>query len=245
MDREKNKNDTFLEENARIRKVYQYYHNNKSLKTHGFLARSKGNEFILLKRKEVLIEILRNTEYFPIGDRKILDLGCGGGLILSEFVEFGAKSENLYGVDLIPERIEDAKSDYPLSKFSCEDAGRLHFPNSFFDLIIIFTVFSSILDTSMARSVAREALRVSKKGGLILIYDVRYSNPCNPYTRPISINEIRSYFDGSGIVQFYPVTLLPPLARLIAPISFRICNLLEKVPFLKSHYFITIKKVCD
>src|SRR5438093_7833717 len=42
--------------------------------------------------------------------KRILDIGCGRGQWLREFVQWGARPENLYGVDLLAERIEAARS---------------------------------------------------------------------------------------------------------------------------------------
>ena len=44
------------------------------------------------------------------------------------------------------------------------------------------------------------------------------------------------------IFDFSTVTLAPPITRLIAPWSFLVSYLLEKIPWLRTHYLVVIKK---
>ena len=230
-----------MDEASRIKSVYQKYRESKICRTQWDEGLC-GNKYIFSRREEALAKILKQSGFFRIHDRKILDLGCGGGTTVSEFIKWGAQSENLCGVDLLPERIEDAKRRYPSIKFYCMDAQHLSFPDFSFDLIILFTVLSSILDDAMGKKIADEAMRVLKPGGLILIYDVRYPNPFNPFTRALTKQLVREYFSGYTHLSFNSLTLIPTLARFLAPLSYRICSFLEKIPFLRSHYFVIIKK---
>lgn len=49
-----------------------------------------------------------------------------------------------------------------------------------------FTMFTSILDDTMKRNIAKEMLRVLKPEGIILWYDYYISKPTNPDTKGVS-----------------------------------------------------------
>ncbi|TMB98895.1 MAG: methyltransferase domain-containing protein, partial [Chloroflexi bacterium] len=69
--------------------------------------RNAGNRAILAERRDHMKRLLQRQGWLPLGDRKVLDVGCGGGAELAWFRELGASS--LTGVDLLPERIEAAR----------------------------------------------------------------------------------------------------------------------------------------
>jgi ubiquinone/menaquinone biosynthesis C-methylase UbiE len=46
----------------------------------------------------------------PLPDARILDVGCGTGDVLGWFYKRGASPKNLFGIDLVPERIEAARN---------------------------------------------------------------------------------------------------------------------------------------
>ncbi len=84
-------------------------------------------------------------------------------------------------------------------------------------------------------------LRVLKPQGLILWYDYHVNNPWNKDVRGVKRREIRRLFPGCRIT-LQPVTLAPPLARLLAPYSFLLCSLLEKLRIFNTHYLGVIGK---
>ena len=86
-----------------------------------------------------------------------------------------------------------------------------------------------------------DILRVVKIGGIILWYDFRFDNPWNPDVKGIEKKEIKELF-GDCDYNFNLTTLLPPLTRRLVPLSLLACELLAKIPFLKTHYLVVIKK---
>jgi hypothetical protein len=84
-------------------------------------------------------------------------------------------------------------------------------------------------------------VRVLKPGGVVLWYDFRFNNPRNLEVRGIEAAEIRSLFPECS-VDLKKVTLAPPLARRVVPISWTSAELLEKLPFLRTHYLGVIRK---
>jgi hypothetical protein len=104
-----------------------------------------------------------------------------------------------------------------------------------------FTVFTSILDPLVKRAIADDMLRVLKPGGAILWYDFRFNNPANPNVRGIGGVEIRSLFRNCNVI-LKRVTLAPPIARRVVPVTWTGAALLEQVPWLRTHYVAVIRK---
>lgn len=226
-------------ETDRLKKVYQDYHANPVRQTQWSME-NPGNRAIWDERRRVIHQVLRESSFLPLEDKRILEIGCGGGRMLAEFLAWEARPENLYGVDLLADRIESARQQYPEFHFECANAENLNFPDTMFDLVLFFTVLSSILDESMQERVAAEARRVLKKGGAILWYDFRYNNPANPHVRGMTRSDLRRLFPG-----FTPwsetITLLPPLARRLGGFTSRLYPLLAEVPFLRTHYLVLLR----
>lgn len=105
-----------------------------------------------------------------------------------------------------------------------------------------FTVFTSILDTGMRRSIATEMLRVLKPDGIILWYDYHMNNPKNPDVKGVKKKEIHELFP-HGQITLKRITLAPPITRLIAHRSWLICYLLEKLKVFNTHYLGVIRKI--
>ncbi len=176
---------------------------------------------------------------FPLRGRKVLDTGCGAGIWLLEFAQWGADS--LHGIDLDPARVEIAKRRLPHADLHCGDARNLPWPDASFDVVSQFTVFTSILDPSVKEAFAAEMLRVLKPGGVILWYDFRFNNPANQQVRGIEETEIRSLFQGCEVT-LKRVTLAPPIARRVVPLTWTGAAILEQIPWLRTHYVATIRR---
>jgi hypothetical protein len=84
-------------------------------------------------------------------------------------------------------------------------------------------------------------LRVLRPEGAIIWYDFHVSKPGNRHVRRVGKKEIAALFPGCRL-EFRRVTLAPPLARMIAPLSFRVCRFLENMRFLNTHYLVAISR---
>ena len=174
--------------------------------------------------------------------KKVLEIGCGTGYWLRAFLEWGALPENVFGIDLLPERVEQARKLCPHGVYwECGNAASLRFPDGSFDLVMQSVVFSSILDPEMRQQIAGEMLRVLKRGGLALWYDFFVNNPRNPDVRGIRSNEIRKLFPGCQIY-LRRITLAPPIGRLVGRYSPLAYMLLSHSKILCTHYLGLIKK---
>jgi hypothetical protein len=77
---------------------------------------------------------------------------------------------------------------------------------------------------------------------VLIIYDF-WVNPRNPDVRPLRHAEVRRLFRGCTF-HWRRVTLAPPLLRLLAPVpgGWLACYLLEKLPFLCTHFLVAVRK---
>jgi ubiquinone/menaquinone biosynthesis C-methylase UbiE len=173
---------------------------------------------------------------------RILEVGCGNGLRLRNFLSLGARPENLTGVELVPEILENGRRLCPPGvTLISGSATALGFPDNSFDLVLQSMMLSSIVDPAVRTICAAEMVRMVKPGGLIVSYDFFVKDPNNRDTVRIGRRELRRLF-GSHPVWLYKVLLVPPLARLVAPRSLVFAYILETLPFLRSHYFAAISK---
>jgi len=224
-------------ENDRIREVYRYYDSSASEQR----KRDASNPGVRLNGMARWAAMREALHAADIRDGvRVLDVGCGSGGDLQRIAEeFSCLHPSLHGVDLLPDRIERARQALPGATLQAGSAERLDYPDKGFDIVIASTVFSSILDQQVAQNVANEMVRVVADGGVIVCYDVRYPNPANPHTRPLPRGELRRLFPGSGM-RLTSVTLLPPLARRLGPLSRIGYPLLHAQPALRSHYLAEV-----
>jgi ubiquinone/menaquinone biosynthesis C-methylase UbiE len=194
------------------------------------------------ERERRLLTLLRRHGFALLDTSKILEIGCGTGYWLREFIKWGARPENITGVDLLSERVTEAKKLCPEAiQVQCGSAAELAFPSDTFDLVLQSTVFTSVLDASMKQQMASEMLRVVKSDGLILWYDYHVNNPWNADVRGVKRQEISQLFPGC-FIKLQRITLAPPLVRLLAPYSWLACYFLGKVPWLCTHYLGVVRK---
>ena len=147
-------------EEARIRTAYAKRQGN-DVRYSWF---SPGHLFITQERERRLLTLLRRHGFVFLGTYKILEIGCGTGYWLREFIKWGARPEHIAGVELLSDRVTEAKKLCPAAvQVQCGSATALAFPNATFDLVLQSTVFTSVLDSSMKQQMAAEMLRVVKR----------------------------------------------------------------------------------
>jgi len=218
----------------RLRKVYHGYRESKAVQAKWSQA-NPGNQAIVQERTHALKQLLQTVGFLPLTNYRILDVGCGSGDVLAGLVPWGALPDNLYGVDLLPDLIAAAKQRFPEFHLQHGNAEQLDFQDASFDLVLLFTVFSSILDERMAYNVAREVRRVLRSGGAIAWYDFRYRNPWNFHTRPMTKRRVCQFFPDFE-TRLCTITLLPPLARRLGLLTHVLYPLLAAIPLLQTHY---------
>ena len=166
---------------------------------------------------------------------RILDLGCGRGATLRQYLEYEADPDQLWGIDLLPEFARRAQSGSLNLQAVCGSASELPFPDGSFDFVSQFMLFTSVLDSDVKHSIAREIDRVLVPGGRLLWYDFAFNNPSNPNVRGIRLGEVRQLFPKFSMMS-RRITLAPPLGRTIGHLGPVIYFLTSKCRFLCTHY---------
>ena len=144
-------------------------------------------------------------------------------------IKWGARSENLFGVEKIywresiAERVTEATQLCPRDVHIVQDnAAKLRVPDETFDVVLQSTVFTSVLDPETKHQMAAEMCRVLKRDGLILWYDYHMNNPKHPDVKGVKIREIQALFPHCEI-RLERITLAPPIARRVASYSWLLC----------------------
>lgn len=231
--------DPNFDESARIRAAYAVREENLA----GSDRYSLVNEaylFTIQQRQRAVLRALQREGAWPLDDKRILEIGCGNGGVLSEFLGYGATPAGLHGAELLEDRLRVARSRLPHLPLTCADGGFLPYPPGMFDIVLQFTVFSSILDRRVCYTVSQEMVRVLKPGGLILSYDF-WLNPINKQTKGVRPAAIRQLFPNCRL-RFERITLAPPLARRLVPLTWTGALLLEKMGVFNTHYLATIRQ---
>jgi ubiquinone/menaquinone biosynthesis C-methylase UbiE len=194
------------------------------------------------EREKRFLRLFSRHGCAPLTGKKILEIGCGTGELLREFIKWGARPENIVGIELLPERVAEAIELCPQSmEIQQGNAAKLQFPDNAFDVVVQSTVFTSVLDAQIKRQMASEMRRVLRPDGIIIWYDYFVNNPRNPDVRGVKRGEIHAIFPQCEI-RLQRIILAPPISRLLAPYSWLLCYLLSKLPWLCTHYIGVIRK---
>jgi ubiquinone/menaquinone biosynthesis C-methylase UbiE len=200
-----------------------------------------GNRMILAERRRVFRRLLEEGAFSPLAVRRILEVGSGTGGELAWLMELGATPAQIIGVDLLADRVAIARREHPEIDFRQGNAEHLELEDAGFDLVMAITIFSSILDRTMAANVASEIVRVMRPGGALLWYDVRYDSVSNPSVKAVSRSRVRDLFPAlRGDLR--SVTVLPPLARRLGPATRLLYPMLASLPPLRSHLVGLLQK---
>lgn len=224
----------------RLRQVYRDYEA-RELPSTRWGEQNRGNRAIMAERRRVMRDLLSSRGLLPLGRGDVLEVGCGSGHVLAGMQELGAPPERLHGVDLLPARVAQARSHYPGLDIREANAEQLPFESRSFDLLMLFVVFSSILDETMQHNVARECARVLRSGGHVLWYDLRYDNPSNPNVRGVDRRALRQLFPDFDAT-LKALTVVPQLARRLGPLTEVAYPILAAVPPLRTYYMALLRK---
>jgi SAM-dependent methyltransferase len=111
--------------------------------------------------QERRLEMLRR--YLPLEGARILDIGCGLGAYVRRFSDF---TNEAYGIDIdAPRVVEGAKNG--VARLGVALSESLPYADSSFDGVLLNEVIEHVGND---RDTLREALRVTKPGGRIIIF---------------------------------------------------------------------------
>jgi len=194
------------------------------------------------ERERALAALLAHHVRRPLADLDVLEVGCGGGDNLLELIRLGCDPARLFGNELLPERAAAARLRLPASVALHEgDALQMPLPAASFDLVLQYTVFSSILDDAFQAQLAARLWQWLRPGGAVIWYDFTVDNPRNPDVRGVPLARVRALFPQARI-EARRITLAPPIARRVVRLHPQACNLLNTLPLLRTHRLAWISK---
>jgi ubiquinone/menaquinone biosynthesis C-methylase UbiE len=177
-----------------------------------------------------------------IPESKLLEIGCGCGNNILDFIRLGFKAKNITVNELIESRMQKAKEILPGSvQFIEGNAAELKLKAESYDIVYQSMVFSSILSRDLRESIAEQMWRWVKPGGGVLWYDFIYNNPSNKDVTGIPVHEFLKMFPGSEYYK-WKITLAPPLSRLVTKIHPVLYPVFNTFKFLRTHYLIYVRK---
>jgi len=173
---------------------------------------------------------------------RLLEVGCGQGGNLLELLRLGFRAEHLSGIELLPDRVAEARRCLPAALALHEgDALQAPIAEASQDLVFVATVFSSLLDDAFQQRLADAMWRWVKPGGAVLWYDFTVDNPRNPDVRGVPLARVRALFP-QGRIDRLRVTLAPPIARLVCRGGAGWYSVFNALPLLRTHLLAWVEK---
>ncbi len=175
-------------------------------------------------------------------DLKLVDVGCGYGGHLLDFLRFGFAPHNISGIELLPDRVEAARKRVPPGlAIHAGDASSAPIAEGTQDIVFQSVVFSSLLDDDVQAELARRMWSWLRPGGGVFWYDFIYGNPRNSDVRAVPLRRIRQLFP-QGEITARRVTLAPPISRRVCRIHHSAYHMFNAIPWLRSHVLCWIAK---
>lgn len=176
---------------------------------------------------------------------RLVDVGCGYGGHLLDFLRLGMAPEHLSGVELLPERAAAARHRLPPAvQLFTGDASVTAIAPASQDVVFQSVVFSSLLDDGFQQALADRMWSWLKPGGGVLWYDFVVDNPRNSDVRGVPMARIRELFPEARIVA-RRVTLAPPISRRVCAVHPAAYALFNLMPLLRTHRLCWIAKPTD
>lgn len=173
---------------------------------------------------------------------KLVDVGCGYGGHLLDFLRFGFAPENLTGIELLPDRAAGARAKLPAALRLHEgDASTAPLAPESQDIVFQSVVFSSLLDDRFQHGLADRMWSWLRPGGGVLWYDFVVNNPSNPDVRGVPVRRLKALFP-AGTHTVRRVTLAPPIARTVCRLHPGLYHAFNALPLLRTHVLAWIQK---
>ena len=124
--------EVFQAEEARIRAAYAQREEADAR----YSWFSPGYQFMVQQRERRYSPCLRRYDCENLAVKKILEVGCGAGEWLRDFIKRDARPENITGIDLLADCMSKARRLFPSGvRIECASAVELPFSDSF-DLVL-------------------------------------------------------------------------------------------------------------
>jgi len=141
------------------------------------------------------------SQHVPLEGQRILDIGCGLGMYVRKLL---AVSDDVYGVDIDPEKVAEASQQLPHIQIASAES--LPFEAASFDVVLMHEVIEHVTDD---RRAVAEALRVLAPGGHVLIF---VPNRLYPFETHGFYWRGHYHFGNIPLINYLPDTLRSRLA---------------------------------
>lgn len=216
-----------------------------------YARRQVGDRYSLLRpevwqmvqeRQRAMLGLFARHGVTDLSALRLLEVGCGQGGNLLELLRLGFAPDRLSGIELLPERLAQARACLPSAVALHEgDAVQAPITDASQDIVFVATVFSSLLDDAFQQQLAVAMWRWVRPGGAVLWYDFTVDNPRNPDVRGVPLARLKALFP-QGRIDRRRVTLAPPIARAVAPVHPALYTLFNTLPALRTHVLAWIAK---
>ena len=197
---------------------------------------------LLAERRRALLGLMQRAGIQSVADLRLLEVGCGSGGNLLELLHLGFDPAHLTGIELLPDRFEQARARLPAGvQLMLGDAVTAPVAPASQDLVLQSTVFSSLLDDAFQQQLAQALWQWLRPGGALIWYDFTVDNPRNRDVRGVPLRRLRRLFP-QGHVTARRVTLAPPLARAACRVHPALHDALNLLPFLRTHVLAWVAK---
>lgn len=136
----------------------------------------QGHEFFTRAKVDHLVSLVARRLGRPSA-ASVLDVGCGPGMTDAMLLP---RVGSVTGVDVSPGMVETAAAANPAGSYQAYDGSTLPFDDDTFDVSFAICVFHHIDPGAPRDRVAAEMVRVTRPGGLCVVFE---HNPYNPLTR--------------------------------------------------------------
>lgn len=211
----------------RLRRTYEHYRADPKVQAR-WASTNRGNQAILRERLgacDALLAPWWSTRLHPV----VLDLGCGSASVLPREV-----ATPVIGADVLFERVQAASEQARHAAYLCADGVALPFASRSIDLVVLFTVLSSVRDHVVQERITAEVDRALRPGGAVLWYDFRYRNPRNRQTVAMPRRRIDELFPGYHL-ELRSVTVAPQIARRLGRFTTPGYRMLRALPPVRTH----------
>lgn len=209
---------------------------------YGQVVAEPGRLLIAQERERLVARVLRRHGLGHLDEARVFEAGCGDGYYLRLLIQWGATPEYLAGMDTDAAALEYARTHTAAGvRFHHGSAARVPEPDHSFDLSLAFSLFGSLRDEETAEAIAAELFRITRPGGLILVYDPRRSSPRHRGVHAIDVDDVRRWFPRCPMRRF-TLTLPSVAAQLVGRYAPWLYGPLAALPALRTHALYVLRR---
>jgi SAM-dependent methyltransferase len=203
-----------------------------------------ADEVMFASRLRAYDALFADVQLVPLGDRRLLDAGCGNGKFLDICCRrWGAREELAVGNDRRDDVWRRWHASHPDTRltFIHSPTHELRLPPASFDLVLQSMLLSSVVEPGQRQATADVLWTLLAPGGLIVSYDF-VVNPLNPRASGIRASTLQRLFPAARLRAVRRLTLAPPLSRRLLPLGPSTLLGLERLRVLNTHQLVALEK---